>query len=65
MEATVWLFEMVSLLGAFGFKLGEIFIVFYQIFVCHVSSKLTVLTTSNFTEPCDYILKQQESIYVI
>ena len=46
MEATGWLFKMVSLLGTCGFKLHGIFILFYQIFVSHVSSKENIIFIS-------------------
>ena len=46
MEATGWLFEMVSLLGVCSFKLHGIFILFYQIFVWHVSPKESIIFIS-------------------
>ena len=46
MEGTGWLFKMVSLLGAFSFKLHGIFSLFYQIFVCHESSKESIIFIS-------------------
>ena len=46
MEATGWLFKRMSLLGPCGFKLHGIFILFYQIFVSHVSSKENIIFIS-------------------
>ena len=43
---TKLLFEMVSLLGACGFKLHGLFILFYQVFVCDVFSKESIIFNS-------------------
>ena len=54
MEATEWLFEMVPLVGGCGFKLHWTFIFFYQIFVCHPSSKESIIFIS-FHKKYDYV----------
>ena len=46
MQDAGWLFQMVSLLWAWDYKLHGILIFFYQIFVCQVSSKESIIFIS-------------------
>ena len=54
MKATGWLFKMASLLGACGFKLPGIFMIFYQIFVSHVFSKESIIFISFYSKILRY-----------